>query len=110
MPSEAVLRKKAKDEILRQRGIVWFAPRVRYGIEKDIFGVYDCLLIYPPNVLIIPIQITTMGNVRARERKIKRFMKKFKVNIFSQIFAYDKKQKKFRVFNIYNAKIKATEN
>lgn len=99
--TETELRKRAKKEIIDQRGIPWFAPRTRYGQEKDIFGVWDCLALYPP-ITIVPIQITTIGNIRAREKKIKSFLRKANAQIYSEIWAYDKKKKRFRIFHLYS--------
>ena len=98
--TESEIRKKAKEEIIKNKGIPWFTSKVKWKAESDIFGVWDGLIIYPP-VIMIPIQLTTIGNIRAREKKIKKFLKDRGVEIFSQIWAYDKKQKKFRVFNVY---------
>ena len=99
--TETELRRKAKIKIIEDKGIPWFAPRTRYGLEKDIWGVYDALILYPP-ITIVPIQITTIGNVRAREKKIKMFLKKANAQIYSEIWAYDKKKKRFRIFHLYS--------
>ena len=98
--TESELRRKAKIKIIEDRGVPWFAPRVKW-IECDIWGVYDAIVLYPP-VTIVPIQITTIGNVRAREKKIKSFLRRVKALIYSEIWAYDKKKKRFRMFHLYS--------
>ena len=97
---EAEIKRRAIQEIIKQKGIPWFASKVKWKKESDAFGVWDGLIIYPPTMLI-PIQLTTIGNIRAREKKIKKFLVDKGVEIFSQIWAWDKKKKKFRIFNVY---------
>lgn len=106
---ESQIRAKAKEQIIKDGGVPWFAGKIKFKAESDIWGVYDGLIVYPPNASITPIQLTTIANVRAREKKIKNFMREFNLSIFSQIWCWDKKRKEFRIFNIYDAKAKALE-
>ena len=98
--TEKQIRKEATKTITKQNGICWFASKVKFKKESDIFSIWDGLVIYPPATLI-PIQLTTIENIRAREKKIKKFLANREIEIFSQIWAWDKKQKRFRIFNVY---------
>lgn len=93
MPKESILRKKAI-QILEDKGwIVWFAPKVKYQ-QTDIFGIIDLLAIKGKRMK--KIQLTTLTNISTRRRKIQKFLKKFKIEMSVQIWAWNKKTKEFR--------------
>ena len=93
MPKESIIRKKAT-QILEDKGwIVWFAPKVKYQ-QTDVFGIIDLLAIKGKNMK--KIQLTTLSNISTRRRKIQKFLKKFKIEMSVQIWAWDGKKKEFR--------------
>ena len=93
MPKESTIRKKAI-QILEDNGwVVWFAPKVKYQ-QTDVFGIIDLLAIKGKRMK--KIQLTTLTNVSTRRKKIQKFLKKFKIEMSVQIWAWNKKTKEFR--------------
>jgi len=93
MPKESVIRKKAI-EILRQNGwVTWFPAKVRFK-QNDIFGIIDLLAV--KGKIMKKIQLTTLPNVSTKRKKIENFLKKFKVELPVEIWAWSKKDKSFR--------------
>lgn len=106
MPKEAVIRKKAI-EILEEAGwITWYPSKVKFK-QNDIFGIIDLLAIKGGEQK--NIQLTTLPNISTKRKKITNFLKKFKVELPVEIWAWSKKQKEFRKEKI-NLKIKKTKN
>ncbi len=102
MPKEAEIRKKAM-EILRKGGwITWFGPKVKFK-QTDVFGIIDLLALKGKRQK--NIQLTTLSNISVRRKKIINFLKKFKVELPVEIWAWDRKERKFRKEKI-NIKIK----
>ena len=91
---EALLRKKATQLLKNEGWVVWFPKKVKFW-ETDIFGVYDILAVRKNKLRFI--QITTLPNLSARRKKIQNFLIPNEVNIPSEIWAYDKKKKKFKI-------------
>lgn len=90
---EAEIRKRAI-EILRQEGwITWFPAKARFK-QNDVFGVIDVLALKGKKQK--NIQLTTLPNVSTKRKKITNFCEKFKVEIPVEIWAWSKKEKKFR--------------
>ena len=100
---EFEIRKKAIEIITKQNGVVWFPSKVRWKKEQDVFGIFDILIIYPPSNFV-PIQITTASNIRAREKKILNFYKKFGISIYAEVWGFRKKEKDFKILHIYGHK------
>ena len=98
---EAVIRKKVIDILTDKGWICWYPSPVRWKKETDIFGVYDVLAIHKKSGRIKFIQLTTLHNIRARERKVKGFLKKHNLSIYSEVWGYSKKTKEFKIINIY---------
>jgi len=93
MPKESVIRQKAI-QILRDGGwIVWFAPKVKYR-QTDVFGIIDLLALKGKKKK--NIQLTTLPNVSAKRKKILNFLKKFKVELAVEIWAWDGRKKAFK--------------
>jgi len=104
---EAVIRRKII-KILESKGYVcWYPFHIRYKKEVDIFGIYDIISINSKAEILL-IQFTTLSNIRAREKKVKKFLKEH--NIFfpvsypvkSEVWGYDKRKKVFKVIKVYN--------
>jgi len=97
---EITIRKKAL-EILTKKGFVcWYPPKVKYKKETDIFGIFDLINIHNKTGVLF-IQLTTLHNIRAREKKVKAFLKKNNLSLFCQVWGWDKKKKDFKIINIY---------
>jgi len=100
MPKEAIIRKHFKELCDRKEIPFWIAPRVRYLKECDIFGVFDALIVR--NNQIVPIQYTTLHNIRARERKVKSFLERARVSIYGEVWGWDDKDKAFLIIPVYS--------
>jgi len=93
MPKEVVIRKKAIKILERGKWIVWWPPKVKFR-QNDIFGIIDLLAIKGKKQK--NIQLTTLPNISTKRKKITNFCEKFKVEIPVEIWAWSKKEKKFR--------------
>ena len=93
MPSESIIRKKAVEILNKGNWITWYPSRARYK-QNDIFGIID-LLAAKKNKLK-KIQLTTLPNVSAKRKKIANFLKKNKIEMTVEIWAWSKKKKKFK--------------
>ena len=94
---EALLRKKATHLLQSQGWVVWFPKKVKFQ-ETDIFGIWDLFCIRGSKIKLI--QLTTLPNLSARRKKIQNFLISNEVNIPSEIWAYDKKKRKFKMVKI----------
>jgi len=99
---EAEIRKKAIQKLEERGWITWFAPKVKYK-QTDVFGIIDILALRGKQKK--NIQLTTLPNVSAKRKKITNFLKKNKVELFVEIWAWDKQRKVFRKEKI-NIKIR----
>lgn len=93
MPSEAKIRKKAIQILEKEKWVVWYPPRVKYK-QTDVFGIIDLLALKRKQRK--NIQLTTLPNVCYKRRKIINFLKKFKIELPVEIWAWDKKKKRFK--------------
>src|SRR3989344_7558091 len=100
MPKEAEIRKKAIQLLESQGWICWFPPKVKFK-QTDVFGIIDLLALKGRGKK--NIQLTTLPNVSARRKKIANFLKKTKIELTVEIWAWDKKRKKFKKEN-FNGK------
>ena len=99
---EAEIRKRATEELQSDGWITWFAPKVKFK-QTDIFGIIDLLALKGKNKK--NIQLTTLSNISTRRKKIANFLKKNKVEMTVEIWAWNSKKKEFRKERI-NIKIK----
>jgi hypothetical protein len=102
MAKEAEIRKKAIEELQADSWITWFPSKVRYK-QNDIFGIIDLLALKGRKKK--NIQLTTLSNISTRRKKITNFLKKFKVELPVEIWAWDQKKREFKKEKI-NIKIK----
>ena len=107
---EYQIRKLAIKEIEKKGGIIWFPPKVKWRKEGDIFSCFDLIVIYPPSEIVF-IQLTTLSNIRAREKKIVNWMKYNDVSIYCEVWGYDqnwkiKNKPMFKILNIYGSSLK----
>lgn len=99
---EAKIRKRAIEELQSDGWITWFAPKVKFQ-QTDIFGIIDLLALKGKRQK--NIQLTTLPNVSSRRKKIINFLKKNKVEMTVEIWAWSNKKKKFKKEKI-NIKLK----
>lgn len=103
MPKEADIRKKAI-QILEDRGwITWYPSKVKYK-QNDIFGIIDLLALKGRQKK--NIQLTTLPNISFRRKKIINFLKKFKIELPIEIWAWNSSKKIFKIEKINASKIK----
>ena len=104
MAKEAEIRKKAIRILEAGEWVTWYPPKVKYK-QTDIFGIIDVLALKGKRKK--NIQLTTLPNLSAKRKKITSFLKTFKVELPVEIWAWDKKKRKFKKEKI-NAKIKGS--
>ncbi|MBM3257799.1 MAG: hypothetical protein FJZ05_01090 [Candidatus Nealsonbacteria bacterium] len=93
MAKEADIRKKAIEQLKADGWITWFAPKVKF-IQTDVFGIIDLLALKGKSKK--NIQLTTLSNVSARRKKIASFLKKYKVELAVEIWAWNNKKRCFK--------------
>jgi len=91
---ESEIRKKAIKELQADGWITWFAPKVKFQ-QTDIFGIIDLLALKGRKKK--NIQLTTLSNVSGRRKKIINFLKKNKVEMTVEIWAWNGRKKEFRI-------------
>jgi hypothetical protein len=97
MPKESEIRKKAIKILNHEGWICWFPAKARYK-QNDIFGIIDLLAIKGERFK--KIQLTTLANISTRRKKIRKFIKKNKVKLSVEIWAWSNKNKKFKIEKI----------
>jgi len=105
VPKETKIRKEAI-QILNKKGwITWFPSRAIYK-QNDVFGIIDLLAVKGRRMK--KIQLTTLPNISAKRKKITNFLKKNKVQMTIEIWAWTNKKKLFKKekINITNIKTK----
>jgi len=100
MPKESVIRKKVIDKLEKDGGICWFPAKVRYKKEIDIFGVWDVLSFFPKTSKFLFVQLTTASNIRAREKKVGKWIKAHKIKKFPGEVWGLKKDNTFKIIKI----------
>ena len=90
---EAEIRKKAIEILRSDKWIVWYAPKVKYK-QTDVFGIIDVLALKGKQKK--NIQLTTLPNVSGRRKKIISFLKKYKVELPVEIWAWNSRKKEFK--------------
>ena len=94
---EEYIRRKAIKQLNAGKWVVWYPYRTRFRKEKDMFGVYDLVAVKEDKTRFI--QLTTLPNIRARERKVKAFLEKNNVSVVSEVWGLQK-DGIFRIINI----------
>ncbi len=93
MPKESVIRKKVIQLLEDDGWVCWFPPKVKFR-ESDVFGIIDVLALKGKNKK--NIQLTTLPNISAKRKKIRSFLERTKVQLTVEIWAWDKKRRKFK--------------
>ena len=105
--TEAKNKALVRKQLEKEGYLVWyppvsrFAPKFPYCDEthsaKDIFTLFDCLALKDSEVRFI--QYTSIGNIRAREKKILNFFEKYKVFCPCEIWGV-REDKTFKIIYI----------
>jgi hypothetical protein len=96
MPAE-LDQQIAIKELEKDGWTYWFPPRT-WG-ERDIFGVYD--FIAAKKRTVIHVQLTTIGHVSERVRKVKAFFYTYKVCVpNSYVWGWNPKLARFKKIKV----------
>ena len=93
---ESIIRKKAIDKLKGEGWTTWWPAKVKFH-ESDVFGCYDILACKGNKVRWI--QITSLSNIRARERKIVGFLRASGARLPSEVWGL-RKDKTFKIIKI----------
>jgi len=97
MAKEAEIRKRAIRILTDKDWICWYPSRARFK-QNDIFGIIDLLALKGRKQK--NIQLTTLPNISTRRKKITNFLKKNKVEMTVEIWAWYSSKKIFRIEKI----------
>ncbi|MBL7150191.1 MAG: hypothetical protein ISS84_00985 [Candidatus Pacebacteria bacterium] len=97
MPTEQFIRKKAVKILADAGWVYWYPPKVKFK-QTDIFGIIDLLALKGKKQK--NIQLTTLPNISTRRKKITNFLKKNKVEMTVEIWAWHSPKKIFRIEKI----------
>jgi hypothetical protein len=92
------IEKIAQAKMTRSRWVFWCPPH-SHGRERDIFGVFDALVMRPEGILFL--QFTSKAHITDREKKISAFFKAKKVRLppgtAAEVWGWDQTTKKFTI-------------
>ena len=97
MPKEAVIRKKALKILKDNQWVVWYPSKVKYK-QNDVFGIIDLLAVKGRRMK--KIQLTTLPNISTKRKKIRNFLKEFKIKLTVEIWAWNSSKKIFKIEKI----------
>jgi len=97
---EITIRKKALEILIKKGFVCWYPPKVKWRKKGDIFGCWDLICISNKTGVLF-IQLTTLSNIRAREKKVKAFLSKNNISVYSEVWGYSEKNKQFKIISIY---------
>ena len=92
---EALIRQKAISILEGKNYVCWYPPKVKWRKEGDIWGIGDLICTSENGIKLI--QLTTLSNLSARRKKIKKALENINVSCLIEVWAYDKKKKQFKV-------------
>lgn len=78
--------------------ICWFAPRVKFRKQQDIFSIWDGVMAKNKNIKFI--QFTTIENKSSHIKKIKEFKRIYNLTHNGELWCYNKKTREFEITNI----------
>ena len=97
MPKESLIRKKAVENLRKEGWITWFGPKIKFK-QTDVFGIIDLIALKGGKQK--NIQLTTLSNISTRRKKIISFLKKYKVKLPIEIWAWDSSKRFFKIEKI----------
>lgn len=93
MAKESLIRKKAIEELAKEKWLTWFPPKVKYK-QADVFGIIDILAWKGRKQR--NIQLTTISNLSTRKKKIIDFLKNNKIGFPIELWAWRSREKRFK--------------
>jgi len=96
--TEKELRKFIQEKVGSEGWISWFAPRVKFLKQQDIFSIWDGVLAKGKQIKFI--QFTTKSNKSSHIKKIKNFKKLYNLKHNGELWCYDKKTREFEITKV----------
>jgi hypothetical protein len=93
--TEKQLRQFITQKLGLEGWIVWFAPRVKFRKQQDIFTMWDGIAAKEDKVKFI--QFTTKSNKAAHINKIKKFKKLYNLTHTGELWLYNLKSREFEI-------------
>jgi len=97
--TEGQIRKEVIKKLKKEGWLYDYKPKTRFQ-HTDLFNCWDIVAIKEGKIKFI--QFTSLPNIRTREKKIKDFLKKNNISIYSEIWGWDKKKKEFKIIFVYS--------
>ncbi len=94
---EKDIEQQARAKMNQLRWLYWFPSR-SWGRERDIFGVFDVVVLRPEGYLFL--QLTSIQHISDREKKILAWVGKKKAKLptgSAEVWAWDKRKSVFVV-------------
>jgi hypothetical protein len=97
---ESEIRKKAIEILKKDKWIVWYPAKSKWKKEQDIFGVFDliCIRMWKKMIEMKFVQLTTLSNIRAREKKVKKFTDI--ISLPAEVWGWNKIKKEFKIIKM----------
>ena len=99
--TEATIRRKAIKKLTEEGWVWWYPSRTRWKKKKDIFGVFDLVVV--KEYMTKFIQLTTREHLAERETKVRKFLSENNLKIGAEVWGWNKKVKDFVVIKILSA-------
>ena len=96
--TEKQLRDFIREKLGLSGWICWFAPRVKFLKQQDIFTMWDGVAARGPEIKFI--QFTTKPNKSSHVKKISEFKKIYKLSHPGELWLWDNKTKDFEIINL----------
>jgi len=93
--TEKELRDRIRSELEQTGWVCWFAPRVKFLKQQDIFTIWDG--VYAKGKEVRFIQYTTKINKASHIKKIKDFKEIYKLTHKGELWLYDGKSNSFEI-------------
>ena len=97
--NELMTEKELRDNVCEKLGhdgwICWFAPRVKFRKQQDIFTLWDGVAAKHGGIRFI--QFTTKSNKSSHVTKIKQFKKIYNLSHRGELWLWDQKKRDFEI-------------
>lgn len=93
--TEKELRNDLRETLGRSGWICWFARRMKFVKDQDIFTIYDG--IKAKRNKFIPIQFTTLANKSSHVKKMKEYKELYGLSHKGELWLWDNKKRKWMV-------------
>jgi hypothetical protein len=96
--SEKELRNYIRQKLGYEGWVCWFAPRVKFLKQQDIFGIWDCVCAKGRKIKFI--QFTTKSNKSSHVNKINQIKSLYNLSHTGELWLWDNKTKDFNIIKI----------